>query len=101
MEAMACGCPTVYSRRTSGPELIEHERNGLLIDPDRPAEIADAMIRLLGDDALARRLGEAARKHVEERFSVRIMTAGNEAFYEACLSDFRRQARWRSAVPGT
>ena len=90
MEAMACGCPTVYTKRTSGPELIEHERTGLLIDPDRPDEIADAITRLLSDAELARRLGEAGRKRIEEKFSIDILVRQNEAFYEHCVEEFRR-----------
>jgi glycosyltransferase involved in cell wall biosynthesis len=97
MEAMACGCPTVYTRRTSGPELIEHNRTGLLIDPDRPDQIAKAMIRLLQDDRLAWRLGQAGRKRMEE-FSTAVMVGQNEAFYQKCLDDFRR-TRMQSAAP--
>jgi glycosyltransferase involved in cell wall biosynthesis len=90
MEAMACGCPTVYTRRTSGPELIEHDQTGLLIDPDQPHEIANAIIRLLMDDVLAKRWGEAGRKRIEEKFSTGVMVGQNEAFYQDCLSEFRR-----------
>ena len=90
MEAMACGCPTVYTRRTSGPELIEHNQNGWLVDPDQPNEIAEAIIRLLEDDDLAKRLGDAGRKRIEENFSSGAMVRPNEAFYQDCLSDFRR-----------
>jgi glycosyltransferase involved in cell wall biosynthesis len=90
MEAMACGCPTVYTRRTSGPELIEHDQTGLLIDPDQPHEIANAIIRLLMDDVLAKRLGEAGRKRIAEKFSTGVMVGQNEAFYQDCLSEFRR-----------
>jgi glycosyltransferase involved in cell wall biosynthesis len=89
MEAMACGCPTVYTRRTSGPELIEHNQNGLLIDPDQPNEIADAIIRLLTDDDLAKRLGEAGRKRIQETFSIAALVAQNDAFYQNCLNRFR------------
>jgi glycosyltransferase involved in cell wall biosynthesis len=96
MEAMACACPTIFTRRTSGPELIEHERTGLLIDPDRPDEIANAIIRLLTDDALAQRLGEAGRKRVEENFSIGVIVKQNEAFYQDCLSNFRTTHNLRS-----
>ena len=34
LHAMAAGCPTVYTSRGSGPEVIEDGRDGLLIDPD-------------------------------------------------------------------
>lgn len=50
LEAMAYGCPTIYSQRGSGPELIENGRDGLLIEPDQPHEIAGAIVRVLTDD---------------------------------------------------
>jgi glycosyltransferase involved in cell wall biosynthesis len=96
MEAMACGCPTIYTRRTSGPELIEHDQTGLLVDPDRTDEIGNAIIRLLTDDTLARRLGEAGRKVINENFSIGVMVRQNEAFYEDCLKRFRRTPRRRT-----
>jgi glycosyltransferase involved in cell wall biosynthesis len=92
LEAMAAACPTIYSVRGSGPELIDHGENGLLIDPDRPDDIAEAIVRLLRDDQLARKLGEAGRARVNREFSTRKILAKNEAFYQACLTDFRSRA---------
>ena len=47
MEAMAVGCPVIYTKRTSGPELITNGEDGLLIDPDNVQEIADAILFIL------------------------------------------------------
>lgn len=88
LHAMACGCATIYSRRGSGPELIDHGHNGLLVEPDRPEEIADAVIRLLRDDAFAERLGRAGRAHVAHYFSVEALLAMNEAFYQKVLERY-------------
>ncbi|MDQ3173064.1 MAG: glycosyltransferase family 4 protein [Acidobacteriota bacterium] len=93
LEAMAYGCPTIYSQRGSGPELIEDGRDGLLIEPDQPDEIAEAIIRVLTDDRLARRLGEAGRERVMKNFSTPVLLASNEAFYQDCLSDFWQNPR--------
>ena len=93
LEAMALGCPTIYSRRGSGPELIEHERDGLLVEPDHIEEIATAIIRILTDDHLAQRLGEAGRERVQENFSVRAQLARNESFYRGCIDDFKRASK--------
>lgn len=94
LEAMASGCPTIYSRRGSGPELLEHGRQGLLVDPDNPEEIADAILRIQTDRSLARELGEAGRARVRERFSIECLTAQNISFYNRCADDFRlRQQR--------
>jgi hypothetical protein len=86
LEAMVLGCPTVYSRRGSGPELLEHGREGLLIDPDNPQELADAIIRLLADEEEAKRIGEAGARRVLDRFSIEAMMRANEEFYRRCLA---------------
>ena len=86
LHAMAAGCPTVYTRRGSGPEVIEDGRDGLLVDPDDPPGIAAAIVRLLRDDALAARLGAAGRETVRRRFSSAALTVANAAFYRSCLA---------------
>jgi len=91
LEAMAAGCPTISTRRGSGPEMIEHGRDGLLVDPDRPEEIAEAILSLLADDALARRLGAGGRRRAKEAFSLPAVLARNEEFYVGCIRGFRPQ----------
>jgi glycosyltransferase involved in cell wall biosynthesis len=97
LHAMAAGCPTIYTSRGSGPELIEDGATGLLVDPDSPGEIARGILRLLRDTDLARRLGESGRRQVEERFSWPVLLAQNEGFYNRCLQEFgaRRHQRRR------
>ncbi len=86
LEAMAQGCPVIYSNRCSGPELIEHGRNGLLIDPDRPEEIAAAIVSLLRDDGRAARIAAAGRDDVSRRFACDVLVRRNEEFYSSCIS---------------
>jgi glycosyltransferase involved in cell wall biosynthesis len=69
VEAMACGCPVIASRVASLPEIVEHERQGLLVPPNDSAAIGAAIRRLAGDPALWARLASAARRRVEERFT--------------------------------
>jgi glycosyltransferase involved in cell wall biosynthesis len=88
IEAMACGCATVYSTRGSGPELIESGRNGVLVDPGRPDEIAAAIAGLLRNPALARHLGDEGRARVKDAFSIARFTSANEEFYETCVRQF-------------
>lgn len=88
-EAMSCGCPTIYTKRPPGPELIDDGVNGLLVDPDKPDEIAAAILRLLQDDDLARRLGKAGRKLVQEKYSVEAVLPQNIRFYEECIASFQ------------
>jgi glycogen synthase len=89
MEAMAQACPTVYSVRASGTELIQDGRNGILIDPDRPEEIAGAVTRILTDDGLAHRLGHAGWDHVRNHFERRSVVARNIDFYRSSIEDFQ------------
>jgi glycosyltransferase involved in cell wall biosynthesis len=88
LHAMACGCPTVFTRRSSGPELIAPGETGLLVDPDRPDEIADAIVSMLRDAPLAERLGRAGRAVVARGFSAETCAARNELFYSRCVTDF-------------
>ena len=99
MHAMAAGCPTIYTRRASGPELIEDGQDGLLVDPDRPADIAEAVVRLLRDDELAHRLGAAGRRRIAEAFSLSTLIPENERFYTDCVAAFAagRSAKRRTA----
>jgi glycosyltransferase involved in cell wall biosynthesis len=93
LEAMSRACPTVYTRRCSGPEVIENERDGLLVDPARPDEIADAILRLLRDPSLASRIGEAGRRRAQAEFSVDAARVRNEEFFARCVASFREAKR--------
>jgi len=88
LEAMACGCPTIYSTRGSGPEALEHGKEGLLVDPDRSQEIASAIIRLLSNRNWAENLGEAGRRRIAKSFSIRSLVQQNIHFYQTCLEQF-------------
>jgi len=70
LEAMAQGKPSVVSRVGGLPELIDHEHQGLLVEPGDPAELAQAILRLLRDPQLRSRLGVAARQRAAE-FDIR------------------------------
>lgn len=69
VEAMAHGVPVVAFEVGGIPEVVENGRQGLLISPYDEGAMADAVARLLDDDALRQQMGEAGKKHAE-RFSV-------------------------------
>ena len=70
LEAYRSGLPCVATRVSGHPEAIEHGRTGLLVAPDRPAEMAAGVVTLLDNPARARRMGEDGRALVESRFGV-------------------------------
>ena len=65
MEALACGTPVVGSDIPGLNETVADGSNGLLVPPRDPSALADALCRLLGDEALLDRLSRAARPSVE------------------------------------
>jgi glycosyltransferase involved in cell wall biosynthesis len=69
LAAMAYALPVVAVGRGAVPEIIDHERNGLLVDSPESSGLAEAMRRLLRDQELAARLGAAARETVVQRFT--------------------------------
>jgi len=64
LEANACGTPVIGSRVGGVPDAIQHEQTGLLVPPRSPDATAQAVLRLLRDSELARRLGEQGRQRV-------------------------------------
>jgi sugar transferase (PEP-CTERM/EpsH1 system associated) len=75
MEAFAAGVPVVASRVGGIPEMVEDDRSGLLFTAGDEEGLAHALGKVLRNPELARRLREAARERVEEKFHVRRMAA--------------------------
>jgi len=70
VEAMACGIPVIATKSYEGIEdIIEHEKNGLLIPVADENSLAESMFRLLNDEELRRSLSMEAKKKVEN-FSI-------------------------------
>ncbi len=72
MEAMACCVPVVTTAVSGIPELVADGSNGLLVEPDHPVELADALHLLAKDPALAHRLGAEGRSTVMSRFDAAV-----------------------------
>jgi glycosyltransferase involved in cell wall biosynthesis len=70
MEAMAIGVPVIATGTGAIPELVEDEVTGLLVPQRDAGALAAAIERIHGDQALATRLAEAARRRVEGEFDL-------------------------------
>jgi phosphatidylinositol alpha-1,6-mannosyltransferase len=69
LEAAAFGKPAVGGRSGGIPDAVLEGVTGLLVDPENPAEVADAVTRILRDAELASRLGEAGYDRVRSQFT--------------------------------
>ena len=85
-EGMSVGVPAVATTYGGNPYMITEGVNGLLVpEKDAPA-MADAILRIMDDPALLKRLSDGARRLYREKFTARAMTEQLEALYEAAVS---------------
>ena len=81
LEAMATGLPIVATPVGDVPRLVEEGETGFLVPVGQPERLADALQSLLDDVTLRRRMGQAARRRVADRFSVEGTLAQIESLY--------------------
>lgn len=79
LEAMVCGLPVVATRHAGIGEVVEHGVTGLLVAERDVEGMAESMLALCQDPALARRLGGAARSAALARYTADHYIAGLEA----------------------
>ena len=85
LEGMAVGNPIVATEVGGNPELIVHEQTGLLVPPEDPVCLANAIIRLLSDRALRNQLGNRAQHRVATLFQIEQMLQKTEALYDSLI----------------
>ena len=83
LEAMACGCPVVASIAGAAPEAVTDGETGLLVPPEDEGAVAAALDQILGNEFLARQMGEAARRRVNDYFAM-------DKYIVRVLSNYRR-----------
>lgn len=86
LEAMAAKVPVIATNVGGVAECIEHERDGILIEPSNPAKLVEAIQRVLSDQNLRENLIRHANEKVLSRFSVQKMTRDHESLYEEILN---------------
>jgi glycosyltransferase involved in cell wall biosynthesis len=83
LEAMAAGMPVVASRVGAIPEVVEHERDALLIAPGDVPGLASALRRLLTDQALCQRLAASAGAIIQKDYAASRIVAELEGLYQS------------------
>jgi glycosyltransferase involved in cell wall biosynthesis len=85
LEAMYMEKAVIATRVGGNPEVVIEGETGILIEPGRSHEIADAVIRLLCDQSQILRLGNNARALIERRFLIQHMVDRTECLYRTLL----------------
>jgi glycosyltransferase involved in cell wall biosynthesis len=100
LEAMAAGIPVVASAVGGIPDQLRHGEEGILVPPDDPDALGEALGALLRDPAYARRLGETGRLRTENEFSHETLVRRIEVVYRAALDgDTARSAAREPEIP--
>ena len=86
LEAMASGRPVICTELGTGTSYVnQHGVTGLVVPPNDPAALAAAARRLLADEPLRRRMGEAGRRRAQSEFSIDAMLDHMLDFYREAL----------------
>lgn len=81
LEAMAARCPIVASRVGGIPKVLNHEKQGLLVEPANPSELATAIVRLLADESLQASLVEQSYQLFHQQYSATNMANAYTRLY--------------------
>lgn len=82
LEAMACGIPLVGTSVGGIPEIIEHEKTGLLVAQKNEKELSDAITKLVNNEALRAQYGRSARLRAVAEFSWSSIAAKTRRVYQ-------------------
>ncbi len=85
IEGMATGLPVVATASGGVPEIVMDGRTGLLVPPEQPAPMAEAIAQVLSDPTRGESMGEAGRDRALERFDVRRVARQVEEIYDEIL----------------
>lgn len=86
LETLICGTAVIYSRLHAGPELIENNVSGILVDPSNINEIAEKIIYLLNNPEVCDNIVRNGRRVVEERFNISVVADENIEYYRTVIA---------------
>ena len=81
LEAMACGTPVIASRVGAVQDIIENDRTGIIVEPKDVEELKKALVQLMEDRELAKKMGERGRERIERYFTWDAICRKLERFY--------------------
>lgn len=87
LSALAVGTPTISTDVGGTPEIIDDGETGLLVPPDCPADLADAINRLQSDPDEARRIGTNGQSHVRNHLTWAVAAERFEALFNEILQE--------------
>jgi spore coat protein SA len=85
LEAMACKTPVIASAMGGVLEIIKNGETGILVEPANPGKMAEAIVALISDPALKRRLSSNAKKVVDRHFTWRHNAEQTLMFYRSLI----------------
>jgi glycosyltransferase involved in cell wall biosynthesis len=83
-EAMAMEKPTIATCIRGIVDVVENGKTGLLVEPRNSKALAKAIVNVLSDENLAKRLGVEGRKHVERKYTWDLSVQRTLKIYEEC-----------------
>ncbi|MDD5303373.1 MAG: glycosyltransferase family 4 protein [Elusimicrobia bacterium] len=86
-EAMAAGVPVVAAAVGGIPDMVEHGRTGLLVDPHDARDIGDAIGRIISDERLARSMGRRARRIARDRYMASVVAEKTVNAYREIIGE--------------
>ena len=90
LEAMSCAVPIIATNVGGIPEIVQHMISGLLVEPESPINLANAIITLVADQDLRKKMGAQARERILNSFSIDQVLPKMESFYYDILADKRK-----------
>lgn len=85
LESMACYTPVIASNIPGVNNVMDEGQNGLLVEPRDPAALAAAIVKILKDPELAKKMGAHGRQLVEQKYNWKAIGDRIEAVYRAVL----------------